>query len=313
MPAPDGPTIGVVGVGRMGAPVLARLRTAFRTLAVDIDPDRERSVGTTSTVWHAELADLARAADVLVTVLPGTTELQQVVPVALDHLGAGALWLDLTSGDPVVTRALAAAADARGIDVVSAPMGGSVPEATAGTLAFFTGGSVAAVARARPLLEVLAHQGGIRSAGERPEDAQTVKLLANALWFANVAAAAEALLVGRALGLEPDRLQALLQQGAGGSVALGDHVSRLLDGDYSGTFGIDRVVEELDTVHRLASSAGVPTRSLDASAELHRDALAAYGPALGELLGIRLLEDRAGHRLRRSAQNDGDGDTEGDG
>jgi 3-hydroxyisobutyrate dehydrogenase-like beta-hydroxyacid dehydrogenase len=156
------------------------------------------------------------------------------------------------------------------------------------------------VTRARPILAELAADDGIRFVSGRVEDSQTVKLLANALWFANAIAATEALLIGDGLGIEPERLRSLLQDGAGDSAALTNYLGRLLDGDYLETFGIDRVVEELHTVNELANVTETATPIFDASEALHQAALRQFGPALGELLGARVLEARAGRLLRSS-------------
>lgn len=184
------------------------------------------------------------------------------------------------------------------MDTVSAPMGGSVAEAKAGELILYASGADEAVQRASPILEMLARADGVRRAGRRAEDGQIVKLLANALWFANAVAASEAMLVGQGLGLVVEDLHGLLRQSAGGSRFLDDYLSRLLAGDYMVSFGIDRVVEELDTVQSMGRAAHVTTPILDSSARLHRAALDRFGPVLGELLAVKLLESDAGRQLR---------------
>ncbi|NIZ91368.1 NAD(P)-dependent oxidoreductase [Kineococcus rubinsiae] len=293
----DRPVLGLVGLGRMGTPIAERLSHRFTVGAFDTDPTREGAVA--GVRWRPSVRALAASSDVLVTVLPGPGELSTCLREALPALRPGALWLDLTSGDPAVTRGLAEEASRRGTAVVSAPMGGSVAEATAGDLSFFVSGNDAAVERALPVLRTLARPGGVRRAGARAEDGQTVKLLANALWFANAVAAAEAMLVGQGLGLTAPALHGLLRDSAGGSRFLDDHLGRLLDGDYLTTFGIDRVVEELDTVDTMSRATEVPTPVLDASAQLHRAALERYGPQPGELLAVKLLEERTRRQLRR--------------
>jgi 3-hydroxyisobutyrate dehydrogenase len=297
--------VGIVGLGRMGAPIARVLRGAYPLAVHDVDDERTRAV-LDGTVRHCgSVAELAAVCDVVVTVLPGPRELAEVAAEALPVLAPGALWVDLTSGAPDTTRELAAAAARRGIDVVSAPMGGSVAEATAAALVFFVSGDDDAVDRAVPVLEHLAADDGIRLAGQRAEDGQVVKLLANALWFANAVAASEAMLVGSALGLPPEHLLHLLRGSAGASRFLDAHADRLLDGDLLRSFGIDRVVEELDAVAAMRLAAGVPTPVLDASAELHRAAERHFGPALGELLGVHLLEERAQRVLRRTSTQTG--------
>ena len=178
-------------------------------------------------------------------------------------------------------------------------MGGSVPQASAGELIFFVSGADGAVERALGILRELAARDGVRRAGSRPEDGQIVKLLANGLWFANAVAASEAMLIGQELGLATGNLHDLLRTSAGGSRFIDEHLGMLLDGDYLETFGIDRVVEELDTVSAMARDARVTTPMLDASAVQHRAALSRFGPALGELLAVKLLEEQAGRLLRR--------------
>lgn len=238
--------VGVVGIGRMGAPIAKALSQVFPVGVFDIDATRSDVVP--EACWFSSLEGLAAVSDVLITVLPGPAELRACVPTAFVHLRPGGVWIDLTSGDPALTCELAESARSHGVGAVTAPMGGSVTEASAHALVFYVRGQDEDVARALPILEALAAPGGDRRAGERAEDGQIVKLLANGLWFAHALAAAEAMLIGTNLGIGPDRLHDLLRGSAGGSHFLDHHLSSLLDGDYLTTFGIDRVVEELDTI-----------------------------------------------------------------
>ncbi|WIB77976.1 NAD(P)-dependent oxidoreductase [Curtobacterium sp. MCPF17_002] len=293
----DGPPVlGVAGIGRMGTPIAGLLSRHFRLGAFDVIPARRDAV--TGSQWHPSLTALADASDVLVTVLPGPGEVRTCMLETLPALRPGSLWLDLTSGDPNLTAQLADEAERRNVAVVSAPMGGSVAEAAAGNLVFYVSGHDDAVERAAPILETLSGPDGVHRAGTRAEDGQIVKLLANGLWFANALAASEAMLIGQALGLGAAGLHKLLRDSAGGSRFLDDHLGRLLDGDYLTTFGIDRIVEELGTIHSMSRTANVATPMLDASARLHRAALERYGPELGELLAVKLLEEQAGRQLR---------------
>lgn len=291
------PQIGIIGIGRMGAPIARHLSARFPVDVFDIDADRAEDVPAARCAAHVK--DLAASAEVLVTVLPGPSELRDSAAGAVPRLRSGALWIDLTSGDPAVTRELGALAEKHGVELVSAPMGGSIAEAVAGDLTFFVSGADRAVDRALPILAPLAREGGVRRAGERVEDGQIVKLLANGMWFAHALVAAEAMLIGQGSGLAPEVLRDLLSESAGESRFVRQDLSKLLDGDYLATFGIDRVVEELDTLTRMAERTRTSAPLLDASAGLHREALDRFGPQLGELLAVRLLEDAAGRQLRR--------------
>ena len=271
--------VGVLGLGRMGAPIAAAL--AERYEVVRYDP----------VVAPGDPVALAATVDALVTVLPGSAELDSLAPV-LAALRPGSLWLDLTSGDPRVIRRLAS--ETQGTLVVGAPMAGGPAAAEQSCLSFHVGGAPLAVERARPLLELL---GTVDVVGDDPGDGYVAKLLANLLWFGQVVAVTEALLLGRSLGVDPTTLRRTLAAGAAGSAFIDEYLDRLLVGDYAETFGLARVVEELDTLASLARQEGVPFELSELVARLHREALERFGAVDGELLAAKLLEERDGRPL----------------
>jgi 3-hydroxyisobutyrate dehydrogenase-like beta-hydroxyacid dehydrogenase len=90
----------------------------------------------------------------------------------------------------------------------------------------------------------------------------------------------------------------VLGRSAAGSAFLDEYGDALLAGDVLPTFGIDRVVEELDTLTSLAGEASAPFDLSSVVARLHRDALAHFGAVDGELLVAALLERESGRTLR---------------
>lgn len=278
--------IGVVGVGRMGGPIARRLTDAGHDVLVH-DVDAAAVAGFAS----APLRALGERSDVLVTVLPGTPELVAVAAELGDGGGdVTGTWIDLTSADPRRVAEIAA-----GRAFVGAPMSGGPEDAASGTLRFYAGGPPGALATARAVLSVL---GEVIEVGPDAASGYTVKLLANLLWFGQSIAAAEALLLGQRVGLDPGALRALLADSPGGSAYLDRWAPRLLDGDYLRDFGLDRVVEELDSLAGLAADFGIPFELSSLVARLHREALDRFGPVDGELLATALLEERAGRLLR---------------
>jgi 3-hydroxyisobutyrate dehydrogenase-like beta-hydroxyacid dehydrogenase len=97
----------------------------------------------------------------------------------------------------------------------------------------------------------------------------------NLLWFGQAAAVTEALLLGRSLGLDPATLLGVFRRSAAGSAFLDGYGGALLDGDVLPAFGIDRVVEELDTLTALAEEASAPFELSTSVARLHRAGAAA--------------------------------------
>jgi 3-hydroxyisobutyrate dehydrogenase-like beta-hydroxyacid dehydrogenase len=281
----------------MGLPIARNLTAAgFAVTLYDRDPQRSKLAGTAVAESGSELAT---GSDILITVLPGTPEIEDAMIGSgrlLEALAEGSLWLDLTSSDPRVARTVADRAVARGVGSIGAPMAGGVSAAENGTLRFYAGGIQTGIDRARPVLAAL---GTLDHVGDRIEAGYTAKLLANLLWFGQAVAVTEALLLGQSLGLSPSVLRDQLAASAGGSVFVDEYLDRLLDGDYLASFGIDRCVEELEVLVSLAQGADVPFELSSTVARLHREALERFGAIDGELLAARLLEERAGRTLRR--------------
>jgi 3-hydroxyisobutyrate dehydrogenase len=285
----------------MGLPIaIALAASGFDVRVFDPLPARSSLASDAFLRLAPSAAALAASVDVLVTVLPGAAEAAQVL-IADDLIGAlprGSLWLDLTSNDPEVVERVAALATSRGIATVGAPMGGGPTAAQSRALRFFVGGSAEAVDRARPLLVALGGKDAIDDIGSGVGDGCTAKLLANLLWFGQVVAVTEALLLGVSLGVPAGVLRTTLARSAGGSVFVDEYLDLLLAGDYLESFGIARCVEELDTLVRLAQRHDVPFELATLIARLHREALERFGAIDGELLAARLLEERAGVSLR---------------
>jgi 3-hydroxyisobutyrate dehydrogenase-like beta-hydroxyacid dehydrogenase len=287
--------VGVVGLGRMGLPICTRLAGAgHRVFAGDVRDSLAQAAREAGARWLGDAVEVAAAADVLVTLLPGAPELRPAIGGALAALAPGSTWIDMTSASPAAARELWELADARGIACLDAPLGGGPREAAEGALRLFVGGSEETVAHNRALLEVLGaieHVGG-QGAG------YTAKLLANLLWFGQAVAVGEALLLARRAGLDLDVLRAVLGRSAAASAFIERDLGALLDGDYLASFGLDRCCEELDATVAMAGELGVPCEISAAVADAHQRALERFGPVDGELLAVALLEERAGTLLR---------------
>ncbi len=286
-------------MGRIGAPICARLVAAGHpVVACDILPDREKAATSCGAAWCPSPVRTAADADVLLTVLPGPVEVASVMGDALvAALRPGAAWIDLTSSTPSAAAPIAARVRARGAFVLEAPMGGGPRDAEAGTVRLFAGGDADVLARHRPLLDVFADPGRVVHVGG-PGTGYTLKLLVNMLWFGQAVATAEALLLGRRAGIELPVLREVPATSAAGSEFVRRDLTALFAGDYLTTFGLDHVQDQLAAVTALAGELGTPHDLSEAVRLLYAQALERYGPADGELLGVALLEERAGLKLR---------------
>lgn len=294
-PVPAVNSVAVLGLGRMGAPIASRIaRAGFAVTGYDptgrIPDDVEPAGSPTAAVAHA---------DVVLTVLPGSPELRALLVAdgLLEQFRRGSVWIDCTSTSPDVAQDLLARASAAGVEHLDCALGGGPSDAAAGTLTLYLGGCVHVVSRCRPVLGPIAGPDRVHHVGGSGQGT-LAKLLINLLWFGQATLVAEALLLARASGIEADALAALLPVSPAASAFVSTYLPGLLRGDYMPSFGLSRVVEELDGLHRLAHVHGTPFEVSDVVARVHRDALERFGPgADGELLAVAHLEALAGFPL----------------
>jgi 3-hydroxyisobutyrate dehydrogenase-like beta-hydroxyacid dehydrogenase len=209
--------VGFVGAGRMGAPMVRRLAEAGHDVRVlGRTPEKRSAIERLGATAVTDAAEVARAAEIVI-VCVFTDE--QVTQVCLDDGLAEATPLGSplvlhTTGSPRTAQAIAD----RGVVVVDAPVSGGPHDIAAGAVSLFVGGDDAAVARVRPLLaaygDPIVHVGAL-GAG------QTVKLINNALFAAQIGLVAEGVRLGRVLGVDERALLEALTHGSAGSRALG--------------------------------------------------------------------------------------------
>jgi 3-hydroxyisobutyrate dehydrogenase-like beta-hydroxyacid dehydrogenase len=276
----------------MGRPICRRLVEAgFEVTATDIAAARRVDTEAAGARWADGLEQAVAAADIAVTVLPGPPEVSAISGPLTAAMVKGGLWLDLSTASPAVARQVGAAAERGGVKVVDAPLGGSPEGARDGRLLTFAGGLDEDVERARPVLAAIAAK--VVTVGPHGSGYLT-KLLANALWFGQAVATAEALAVADRAGLELTRIQGALAQSAAGRGFVAEDAPALIAGDTMPSFSFARCVEQLRTLQGAAADLQVRTEVLDAVASVHRDALREYGDVDGELLGAHHAAARAG-------------------
>ncbi|MFN8524056.1 MAG: NAD(P)-dependent oxidoreductase [Chloroflexota bacterium] len=205
-------TIGVIGLGTMGRPIARNiLKGGFEVIVSDLNPDAVATLTAVGARGAARPADVAAAADLLITVLPdGPDVLQTAIGEEGAYLAAreGMLHADFSTVHPSVSRTLASEGRKRGIRMLDASMTRSAAHAQAGTLGLLIGGDPDDLEACRPVFEKVAstiHYCGPNGAGA------TMKLVNNMLAGTVAAATVEALLLGVKAGLTPELMLSVLQ------------------------------------------------------------------------------------------------------
>src|SRR5712672_809889 len=208
--------IGFVGLGNMGLPMAANLVKAGHEVAgFDLVHSLAGKLTASGGVAAETTAAACRGADAIITMLPASEQVRDAYCApggVIDVAGASALLIDSSTIDVGTAREVAARAAGKGLAMVDAPVSGGVAGAAAGTLTFMVGGTDAAFARARPILEsmgkTIVHAGG-------SGNGQAAKICNNMILGVSMIAVSEAFLLAEKLGLDAQRLFDIASKSSG--------------------------------------------------------------------------------------------------
>ena len=258
-------SIGFCGLGRMGAPMAARLLDAGHDVSVwNRTPQRAESLVQNGAVQAASPAEAASGAEIVVTMLADPRALEQVV-FGPEGVAAGArpgtTVVEMSTIGVDAVRSLAARLP-EGVDLVDAPVLGSVPQATEGTLKIFVGGDHSAFERCLPVLEAMGTPRHLGSLGA----GAAMKLVANSTLGVLMCGLAEALALADTLGLEESAVLDVLAESPIGATVKSKR-AKVESGVYEANFTLALAAKDLGLVTSAAEAAGLQLRLAPAARE----------------------------------------------
>src|SRR5205085_1870186 len=205
-----------IGLGAMGFPMARHLANQHEVTVWNRTREKaERHAREHGSRLAGDLADTAKA-DVIITMLPTSKEVDEIVDKLLPSLTRGTLWIDATSGDPNVSKETAKRLAEKGVAFVDAPVTGATVGAENATLTIMVGGSAEDFARAEPILKIcgktIIHVGPV-GAGH------AIKVLTNSIMGATVWITSECLLLAKQYGIDLKTALAVTNAGSGRSNA----------------------------------------------------------------------------------------------
>ncbi|MCC6626055.1 MAG: 3-hydroxyisobutyrate dehydrogenase [Chloroflexi bacterium] len=213
--------VGFIGLGAMGKPMCRNLLKAGFDLTVwNRSQSAIDELAAAGAKAGASAAEVARQADVIVTCVPNSPQVVEVVTGpngVLAGAAAGSTVIDMSTIDPNVSQQVAAACAASGVRFLDAPVSGGTVGAVNGTLTIMVGGDAAVLEEARPVLAAMGtnifHVGAV-GMGE------VVKLCNNLIYAAQMVAVAEAFTMGAKAGADPQMMFEVITRSTGKCVAL---------------------------------------------------------------------------------------------
>lgn len=286
-------TIGFVGLGVMGEPMCRNMRqkTGLRVLVHDLNPASVQALVAHGAEACPDVAQLARASDVVFVSLPSGQVLANLVRAPgglLANMRPGRIFVDLGTSSVNITRALAAEFSARGIRYLDAPVARTRQAAEAGTLSIMVGGDEATFREVRDLLACCAnditHCGGTGSG-------QITKILNNMVLFQTVVALSEAYAIAKRAGFDPKLIFETLMKGSADSFALRNHGAKaILPQQFPlRAFSVEYARKDLSYALELAAELGIEVGGARHADELFDQAIARklgdqYFPVISRLV-----------------------------
>ena len=287
------PTLGMVGVGRMGSRMVANLlKAGYPVVVYDVVPQGVQALVAQGAKAAGSPKELASQVDAVLSSLPGPPEVEAA------YLGqdgvvagakAGALLIDLTSNDPSMAQKVARAAEAKGLKFLDAPVSGGVTGAQNATLTIMVGGAQAVFDEALPILQTLGKN--ITLCG--PVGAGCVVKIVNQLFVGVLSATvAEGMMLGTKWGVDPVTMYNVLNTGFAGSTILTRHVTNfILKGDYEPGFTINLLSKDVWLALTLGRELSVPL-DVTATASQILERAKAHGLGNKDMAGVMILMEK---------------------
>jgi 2-hydroxy-3-oxopropionate reductase len=226
-------TVAFVGVGLMGKPMATNLiKGGYSLIVYDVNPVPVKALVALGARAASSPKEAAQAAEVVITSLPDDGIVEIVVlgkNGILEGLKPGSILVETSTVSPMTSRKVAAQVNAKGSEMLDAPLSGGDSGATAGSLSIMVGGKAEVLAKVLPILQKMGknitHVGG--------QGSGTISKAANQIIVAlTIEAVSEALIFAKKAGADPAKVRQAMLGGFAQSRILEEHGKRILDRNF---------------------------------------------------------------------------------
>lgn len=251
--------IGFIGLGIMGKPMAKNLlKAGYPLIIYDIRPEPVKELVSAGAGEGKSSADVASQSDVVITMLPNSPHVKEVV-LGKDGVLEGAnkelILLDMSSIAPLVSIEVSKKAAEKGVKMLDAPVSGGEPKAIDGTLAIMVGGPESAFNDVKDILNVMG--ASLILVGEIGSG-NTAKLANQIIVALNIAAMSEAMVLATKAGVDPEKVYRAIRDGLAGSTVLDAKMPLALQGNFNPGFRIELHIKDLSNALETAHELDVP-------------------------------------------------------
>jgi 3-hydroxyisobutyrate dehydrogenase len=239
-------TIGFIGLGVMGKSMARHLlKAGYPLLVYTRTKEKANDLIEEGAVWKETVAELAKEADVVITMVGYPQDVEEVYfgdEGILANAKEGSYVIDMTTSNPTLAEKIYQEAKKRNIYALDAPVSGGDIGARQGTLTIMVGGDEEVFSACKPILERLGtniiHQGKA-GAGQHTKMCNQIAIASNMIGVC------EALAYAKRSGLDPLKVLESISQGAAGSWSLSNLAPRMLSGDFKPGFYVKHFIKDM--------------------------------------------------------------------
>jgi len=290
--------LGFIGLGIMGQPMAGHLLAAGHTVFAHSRSGVPQALQDAGATPCATPAEVARQADIIITMVPDTPHVQQVllgqqgVAEGLQTGAAGKVVVDMSSISPIATRGFAEKIRALGADYLDAPVSGGEVGAKQATLTIMVGGREATFQKVLPVFQ---HMGkNITLIGD-VGSGQTCKVANQIVVALTIEAVGEALLFASKAGADPAKVRQALMGGLATSRILELHGERMIKRTFNPGFRIELHQKDLNLALEGARAMGLSLPNTASTQQLMNACVALGGAGWDHSGLVKALEHAANH------------------
>lgn len=289
--------VGFIGLGIMGAPMAQQLINAGHTLFLNSRSGVPEALLAAGGQACATAAEVARQADIIITMVPDTPDVERVLfgeQGVAAGLAPGKTVVDMSSISPIATKEFAQRINALGCDYLDAPVSGGEVGAKNATLTIMVGGPQAAFDRVKPLFEKMGKN--ITLIGDNGAG-QTCKVANQIIVALNIQAVGEALLFASKAGADPAKVREALMGGFASSKVLEVHGERMVKRSFNPGFRIELHQKDLNLALEGARTLNMSLPNTATAQQLFSACAANGGAKWDHSALVRALELLAHHQV----------------
>jgi 3-hydroxyisobutyrate dehydrogenase len=293
---------GFIGLGHIGKFLAGSLvRNGFEVTVYDLNKDAAAPLVAKGAKLAGSIKELCDASDTVFTCLPSPRAIDIVLTGkdgVIDSLASrsvAATWVDMSTNDQSETLRLGALCQAKGINVLEAPVTGGVHKAAHGDITVLVGGE-------QNVFQ--AHEKALNAMGKpvlyigKLGSAAVIKVITNMLAFIHLVAAGEALMLAKRGGLDLGVAFEAIKESSGNSFVHETESQVILNGSYNINFTMDLALKDLGFAMEYGNEFGVPLDLAGHTYQTFIRAKAAYGGDAWSSQVVKLLEDATSTDLR---------------